>query len=329
MAKSHFEQQMEKLDHNYNRYFKSTLKALQKEYKEAYETIEIEIIKWYKAMDEIKATNPNFQFSELKYLEELTKQINLILDELAKVEADQLGNSLNQLYVSDYMDLGKLNEKYGSVANSPLPEFNQLKSAQLLETYMNLPQASGRVADIAKNMDLSWWYSPIQGKWYNTRIEERAKKLGYSIESKLKQAIVRGDGYNKVAGQLMYDLDVSFKSAKTLVATELRTAEITAHIHQAKKNGYTHVQRRSMRDNHVCKLCQSMDGHIYPITEVNAGDFMLHPNDRCVLVEVMVDNKGNAIKSQYDDEAQAWIQNKSKANAERTKKIRDKNKLKK
>ena len=236
MAKSHFEQQMEKLDNNYNRYFKSTLKVLQKEYKEAYETIEIEIIKWYKAMDEIKATNPNFQFSELKYLEELTKQINLILVELSRLEADLVGTNLSQLYVSDYMDLVKLNEKYGSIANSPLPEFNQLKSAQVLEAYMNMPQASGQIAEVAKRLELSWWYSPIQGKWFNTRIEERAKKLGYSVESKLKQAIIRGDGYNKVAGQLMHDLDISFKSAKTLVATELRTAEITAKIHHDNSN---------------------------------------------------------------------------------------------
>ena len=34
MSKSHFEQQMEKLDHNYNHYFKFTLKTLQKEYKD-------------------------------------------------------------------------------------------------------------------------------------------------------------------------------------------------------------------------------------------------------------------------------------------------------
>lgn len=323
MAKSHFKQQMEKLDNNYNRYFKSTLKVLQKEYKEAYDNIEIEIIKWYKVMEDIKATNPNFQFSELKYLEELTKQIDLILDELAKVEADQVGDSLKQLYVSDYMDLAKLNEKYGSIANSPMPQMNQLKSTQLLETYMNMPQASGKVAEIAKKLDLSWWYSPIQGKWFNTRIEERAKKLGYSIESKLKQAIIRGDGYNKVAGQLMHDLDISFKNAKTLVQTELRAAEITAHIHQAKQNGYTHMQRRSMRDSHVCKLCQSLDGAIYPLETTTSGDFILHPNERCVLVEVVVDESGNVKRSQYYDEAQDFIKQRAKENEERAKKIRE------
>lgn len=324
MAKSHFEQKMEKLDNNYNRYFKSTLKSLQKEYKEAYEDIEIEILKWYQAMEQIKATNPEFKFSELKHLEELTKQINLILEELAKVEADQLGDSLNQLYVSDYMDMAKLNEKYKEIANSPMPELNQLKSIQVLESYMNTPIATGELAEKAKQLDLSWWYSPIQGKWYYTRIEERAKKLGYSIESKLKQSIIRGDGYNKIAGEVMRDLDVSFRSAKTLVATELRTAEITAKLHQAKRNGYTHMERRSLRDSHVCKICQEMDGTIYPVDSVTAGDFMLHPNDRCILVEVVVDENGEKVKSQYYDEAQEYVKQRAKENKERTEQIREK-----
>ena len=330
MPKSHFEKQMEKLDNNYNKYFKRTLRELQKEYQQAYKDIEIEIIKKYKNMEQIKATNPEFKFSELQQLEDLQKQIDLILEELSKVEADKLGQSLNELYVSDYMDLGKLHNEYvGMNVNTPMPELNQLQSVRVLESYMNMPVASGKTADMAKAVDLSWWYSPIQGKWFNTRIEERAKKLGYSIESKLKQAIIRGDGYNKVAGEVMRDLDISFKSAKTLVATELRTAEITSKLHQAKKNGYTHMERRSMRDGHVCKLCQEMDGTIYPVYSVTAGDFMLHPNDRCILVEVVVDDNGNKVVSDYYKEAQEYVKQKAKENAERTKRIREEYELSK
>lgn len=324
MAKSHFEQQMDKLDGNYNKYFKRTLRELQREYQQAYKEIEIDILKWYKDMEAIKATNPEFSFSELKHLEDLQKQIDLILDELAQLEADLVSQSLNELYVSDYMDLGKLHNEYvGMNVNTPMPELNQLQSVRVLESYMNMPQAVGELAEIAKAVDLSWWYSPIQGKWYYTRIEERAKKLGYSIESKLKQAIIRGDSYNKVAGEVMRDLDVSFRSAKTLVATELRTAEITASIHQAKKNGYTHMERRSMRDSHVCKICQEMDGTIYPLNSVSAGDFMLHPNDRCILVEVVIGEDGEKVKSQYYDEAQEYVKQKAKENAERTRLIRE------
>ena len=330
MPKSHFEKQMEKLDNNYNKYFKRTLRELQKEYQQAYKDIEIEIIKKYKNMEQIKATNPEFKFSELQQLEDLQKQIDLILEELSKVEADKLGQSLNELYVSDYMDLGKLHNEYvGMNVNTPMPELNQLQSVRVLESYMNMPVASGKTADMAKAVDLSWWYSPIQGKWFNTRIEERAKKLGYSIESKLKQAIIRGDGYNKVAGEVMRDLDISFKSAKTLVATELRTAEITSKLHQAKKNGYTHMERRSMRDGHVCKLCQEMDETIYPIDSVTAGDFMLHPNDRCILVEVVVDDNGNKVVSDYYNEAKEYVKQRAKENAERTKRIREEYELSK
>lgn len=327
MRKTHFQLQMEKLDNNYNRYFNLTLKQLQKEYKKAYEDIEIEIIKWYKQMDVIKANNPNFKFSELKYLEELTKQINLILDELSKVEADYLANSLNELYVSDYMDLNTLNSKYGMIANTPMPNMNQLQSIQVLEAYMNMPQAS-TIGSIAKQLDLSVWYSPLHGKWFFTRIEERANKLGYSIESKLKQAILRGDGYNRVAGELMKDLGISFNSAKTLVATELRTAEITAHIHNAKRNGFTHMQRRSMRDSHVCKLCQQMDGTIYPLDTTTSGDFVLHPNERCILVPVVVDENGEVVHSQFYNEAKDYVKQKAEANKERTRNIREKYKMK-
>ena len=324
MPKSHFEQQMEKLDNNYNKYFKRTLRELQKEYQQAYKDIEIEIIKWYKNMEDIKATNPEFKFSELQQLEDLQKQIDLILEELAKLEADLVGKNLNELYVSDYMDLGKLHNEYvGMNVNTPMPELNQLQSVRVLESYMNMPNASGKTADMAKAVDLSWWYSPIQGKWFNTRIEERAKKLGYSIESKLKQAIIRGDGYGKVAGEVMKDLDISFRSAKTLVATELRTAEITAKLHQAQRNGYTHMERRSIRDKHVCKLCQEMDKTIYPLDSVSAGDFMLHPNDRCILVEVVVDDNGNKVVSDYYKEAQEYVKQRAKENAERTKQIRE------
>ena len=326
MPKSHFEKQMEKLDNNYNKYFKRTLRELQKEYQQAYKDIEIEIIKKYKKMEAIKATNPEFKFSELQQLEDLQKQIDLILEELSKVEADKLGQSLNELYVSDYMDLGKLHNEYVNMdgIHTPMPELNQLQSVRVLESYMNMPVASGKTADMAKAVNLDWWYSPIQGKWFNTRIEERAKKLGYSIESKLKQAIIRGDGYGKVAGEIKKDLDISFRSAKTLVATELRTAEITAKLHQAKRNGYTHMERRSMRDgDRVCKSCQEMDGTIYPIDSVTAGDFMLHPNDRCILVEVVVDDNGNKVVSDYYKEAQEYVKQRAKENAERTRLIRE------
>ena len=326
--KTYFEQRMETMDNNYNKYFNSTLKELQKGYQQAYKDVELEILKWYNNMEVIKSKNPNFKFSELKYLEDLQKHINIILEELSKVEETALTQSLNELYVTDYMDFNALDTKYGELGlHTPMPEINNIQSVQVLESYMSMPTytATKTVAkEIAKQVNLSWWYEPIQGKWYNTRIYERAEKLGYSIENTLRQAIIRGDSYAKVADTMAKELDVSFKSAKTLVATELRTAEVTATIHNAEKLGYNALKRQSMHDNHVCEICKEMDGKIYPLGTVKAGDFMMHPNDRCVLIEVLIDEEtGKQLENPFKQEAEEYVQRKAQANRERTRKIRE------
>ena len=109
----YLEEKQKLLDKNYNKYMNHTLKELQKDYSKAQKDIESEIAKWYARMDDIKKTTPEFRFSELKHLEDLQKQIKLILDELAVVEENLLTETLKELYVSDFVDLHKLNEKYG------------------------------------------------------------------------------------------------------------------------------------------------------------------------------------------------------------------------
>ena len=158
--KTYFEQKMDMLDNNYNKYFNSTLKELQKGYQQAYKDIELEILKWYNNMEAIKKANPDFKFSELKYLEDLQKQINIILEELSKVEETALTQSLNELYVTDYMDFNTLDTKYGKELglHTPMPEINNIQSVQVLESYMAMPtyKATKTVAkEIAKQMDLS------------------------------------------------------------------------------------------------------------------------------------------------------------------------------
>ena len=63
------------LDKNYDKYLNKNLKELQKDYVKAQKDIESEIAKWYARMDDIKKANPEFRFSELKYLEDLQKQL--------------------------------------------------------------------------------------------------------------------------------------------------------------------------------------------------------------------------------------------------------------
>ena len=322
--KTYIENKLELLDNNYYTYVNETLKDIQDAYKQAYKDIEREIQRWYLHMNEIISANPDFRFSELKQLEDLQKQINIILEELAQAESKALESGMKNLYVSDYMDLGKMNEKYASaLPNTPLPQFNQLQAPQLLETYLNMGSMTKTITkEIAKDLDLSMFYDGIQGKWYFQRIEERASKLNYSIESKLRQAIIRQDSYSKVASTIAKDLDISFSSAKTLVRTEMATIENQATVHNAMKQGFDGLKFTTYHDNHVCEVCQSMDGKVFPVTEVRAGDFIMHPNCRCTLVEVVLDENGKEVHSQFRDEAEQYLKDKAeqrKREAERIK----------
>jgi SPP1 gp7 family putative phage head morphogenesis protein len=247
---------------------------------------------------------------------------------------------MKNLYVSDYMDLSKMNEKYADMLpNTPLPQFNQLQAPQMLETYMNMPDVSQKVfentqkafngfinrkaiEDIAKEIDLAWFYDGIQGKWFNVRIEERASKLGYSIEQKLRQAIIRQDSYSKVAGTIAKDLDISFGSAKTLVRTEMATVENQAVVHNAQKLGFDGLKFTTYHDNHVCEVCEATDGKIFPVTEVRAGDFIMHPNCRCTLVEVVLDENGKEVKSQFRDEAEEYLKQKAQQRKQEAERIK-------
>jgi SPP1 gp7 family putative phage head morphogenesis protein len=290
MAKTYIESKLELLDNNYYTYVNETLKDIQDAYKIAYKDIEHEIQKWYLDMDAIKKVNPDFKFSELKQLEDLKKQIDVILEELVEAEKKALESGMKNLYVSDYMDLSKMNEKYADMLpNTPLPQFNQLQAPQMLETYLNMGSLNKTLTkEIADKINLEYFYDTIQGKWYFQRIEERASKLGYSIETKLRQSIIRQDSYSKVASTIAKDLDISFGSAKTLVRTEMATVENQAVVHNAMKQGFDGLKFTTYHDKHVCEVCQAMDGKVFPVTEVRAGDFIMHPNCRCTLVEVVI-----------------------------------------
>ena len=277
----YLEEKQKLLDKNYDKYLNKNLKELQKDYVKAQKDIESEIAKWYAKMDDIKKANPNFQFSELKYLEDLQKQIGLIIDELATVEETLLTDTLKNTYVSDYVDLNKLNNQYGLLeTNTPLPSFNQIPQLQTLETYINMPEVSKTVKELAKFVDVEFVGDAISGKWFSTRIAERAEKLNYSIENQIRQAIIRGDSYNRVADVIAKDLDISFKSAKTLVRTEMAIAENKAVTHNAMKLGYNGLQWTTYHDNHVCEVCKSLDGTIFPVEQIKSQDLIAHPNCR-------------------------------------------------
>ena len=321
----YLEEKQKLLDSNYNKYMNKTLKELQKDYSKAQKDIESEIAKWLKKMDDIKKTTPEFRFSELKHLEDLQKQIKLILDELAVVEETLLTETLKELYVSDYVDLQKLNEQYGLLElNTPLPEFNQLSQIQVLETYIGMPkEVSKTIKELAKLVDVEFVGEAISGKWFSVRIMERMEKLNYSLEDKLRQAIIRGDSYSKTASVVAKDLGTSYKSVKTLVRTEMAIAENKSVVHNCMKLGYNGLKWSTYHDDTVCEECKRLDGTIYPVEQIKMQDLIAHPNCRCTLVEVVLDENGKEVKSQFRDEAEKYLRQKTTERKQEADKIKN------
>ena len=317
------------LDKNYDKQAMETLKEIQKLYQETSDKVELEILRWYRDMDAIKQANPNFKFSELQHLEDFYKQLDLILDELAKAEIEIVEHGMKKLFVTDYIDFDAINKKYLDMElHTPLPEFNQMPQVQVLESYMSMPEVSQKVFEnaqkgfnefIAKRfanseldivdkmiqeIDLAWYYDGTAGRWFNVRIEERLMKLGYTVKDEVRKGIITGEGLGKLQAKLKKDLDITYKQANTLVRTELATIENEAVIHNAKKLGYNALEFATMKDEKVCKLCKAKEGEVVPL-EARGGDFVVHPNCRCVLVEAIIDENGKPIHSSFETSGEA------------------------
>lgn len=316
------------LDKNYDKYAKDMINKLKKEYQKTSKDIELEIRIWYDKMDKIKKANPEFRFSELKQLEDLNKQIDLILDALTKAETEIMENGMKKLFVTDYIDFNELNKKYLDMdLHTPLPEFNQLPQVQKLESLLNSPttpisdftlQSAKSVAEktiskvisnqiidkVIDEFELSWFYDGTSGRWFNARVEERLMKCGITLKDEIRKSVIRGDGLGNVVKTLEKTLDISYKNATTMARTELSTVENEAVIHNAKKLGYNALEFATMKDNKVCKLCKEKEGEVVPLT-ARGGDFVVHPNCRCVLVEAIIDENGKAIHSSFETSGEA------------------------
>ena len=102
----------------------------------------------------------------------------------------------------------------------------------------------------------------------------------------------------------------------------MATVENQATVHNAMKQGFDGLKFTTYHDNHVCEVCQSMDGKVFPVTEVRAGDFIMHPNCRCTLVEVVLDENGKEVHSQFRDEAEQYLKDKAEQRKREAEKIK-------
>lgn len=292
------------LDRQFNKTNKEVLNDLKKEYQRVWKDIESEINGWYART----ITNPDFRFSELKSLQDTQKAVELLLDELYDIERNRLGSAMDDLYISTYQDMNKLTQDYFNSLDRAVPkmetdmfmmaqETNRVASMSGVETLIrkeiDTAMLSSKIWDkeiLAKPLE---WYQGFANGTFNSRIDRRRAIVKTEINQAIRTAYIQGSGVDKCTKDIMKRLDVSYSNAKRLAHNELAYAQHSADSRQMKENGFKGVKRKTLDDNHRCKICEEHEGEIIPIDEYKANPsvMMLHVNCRDYALPIMTTEK--------------------------------------
>lgn len=305
-SKEYWEKREALLEKNFNYETEQAYRRIRGAYKRASRKIEREILVWESRKEQILKESPDFRFSELKELQDLKEATRLVLEELYKIEAKTLSDSLDQLFIKDLVNLEELDKKY-TAYKKKLEEAEETPISLAIQAQANYPQNLSYVEGVFRNpvqtqtLSQNIWYVGYSGIDYKARINRRAKLIQGELEDIFMQASIRGQSYGQIAKKVSERLDVSYSNARRLVQTELRMCEVKVNGEHAARLGFKYMKRKTVKDSRVCKLCQQLEGRVYLISDLQKNPHLAiaHPNERCYLIEVS-DIKGERLYNEQN-----------------------------
>lgn len=110
------------------------------------------------------------------------------------------------------------------------------------------------------------------GKNFSQRIwgEDRINLL-YQLETKFIQAIIRGEGYEKVVGEISQVLNTSRNATKRLVLTENAFFASASRLDAYKELGVEQFEFLATLDLRTSSLCRDMDGKVFKKSDYQIG----------------------------------------------------------
>ncbi|MEW8955597.1 polymorphic toxin type 50 domain-containing protein, partial [Clostridium sp.] len=134
---------------------------------------------------------------------------------------------------------------------------------------------------------------PWHGDNYSSRIWKNKEKLIMELQTNLTQAFIRGDSIDKTSKIVTERMEVAKNRARTLVNTESANIVSKATFNSYDSSGVVkEYEILATLDLHTSKICRSMDGKIFKVSEkeigVNAPPF--HPNCRTTTVAYFPDS---------------------------------------
>jgi len=120
------------------------------------------------------------------------------------------------------------------------------------------------------------------GKTFRDRCWENKANLVSGVQSSLTQGLLRGDGLQKITGNIKDQFGVSRYKAGRLAHTETAYFNGVANQEIYKDLGVEKVEILETLDRHTCSICGGLDGKVIPLSQYEPGVTVppFHPNCR-------------------------------------------------
>lgn len=273
------------------------------------------------------------------HLDEIHKYLGLLfvtyaVDGILKVTQSQRSNilaSLNSKLVDMAKDMGNI-------------EINQATDI-LKKNYSDTYYKNAYVMDSGLNINLKFNLlkkeyidaavnNPVDGELFSDRIWTNK----VAVADKVKQGIVdamNGDTtIDKLGKSIQTDFNVGAYESQRLIRTENARVQSQAIDDIGKNAGCTQQMYCATLELNTCSECAELDGKYYNIDDDSKPDIPLHPNCRCLYINVPPVGwqpsvrKNNESKDIIDyEDYNKWLKNKGIDNSENSDIIDEKNLL--
>lgn len=280
---------VEKLEKKLNREFEKASKEIEKEINTLFQRYAKDNKLSYV---EAKKYLTSKMFREWRY--DLKEYINLIEstdDEKLLIELNTLAmkSRISRLEEIKYQIDKYINHTYSEIYTCTTELLKDSVKDSYYKTIYDTQKYVGVGASFAKVDDklikeiLSY---PWSGKNYSQRIWINRDKLKDILETEMTQMIIRGESSRTVAKRVSEVMDVAYERAISLVNTEHSYVMSEATSRAFKETGVEKYEFLATLDTRTSKICQSLDGKVFKLSERQVGVNASPMHPRCRSTEI-------------------------------------------
>jgi len=144
---------------------------------------------------------------------------------------------------------------------------------------------------------------------FSDRIWSNKEKLLNHLQTRYRDALARGDNYERLIKEVRERFGVSYRDARRLVWTEASFILNQAHLHAYKNAGVEEYELVAIIDSKTSDICRRMHGKVFRFDELEVGvNFPpFHPNCRTTFIGVFEPRTIDPKRFESPDEVREWL----------------------